>query len=565
MRYGFEGVVVDTDTYEVQAGDRVVKVEPQVFDVLALLIAHRDRVVTKDELLDGVWGDRFVSESALTTRIKQARQAVGDDGQAQRVIKTVHGRGYRFVAPVEALDVTATAPQAGVAAGHDRPAARPGIDDEAGSALAPTPPTRYVTNDGASIAYQVFGEGPDLVLIEGFATNVEVQWEHPAIARFLRRLGSFCRVAVLDKRGTGLSERVGPGEVPPLEQRADDVRAVMDAAGMSRATVFGSSEGGSLCVLLAAAHPERVERLVLHGTWARHPWWRDADRREMPWIERAWGTGTVYARLAESMAATAAGRRFLARFERQGATPVTARRLAEMMRTIDVTPLLPSVSVPTLVLHRDDDPVYVLDHGRDLAAGIPDARLVVLPGRDHLLFSGDTEPILAAVEEFVAGGATGPAAPDRFLATVLAVDLVDPAGGGLADAGLAEACAPALARCVGRHGGELAVTGGRAVAVFDGPGRAVRTACDLRRALAPLGAEVRAGVHTAEIERHGGAVSGLGVDIAARVAEVAELGSVWVSRTVTDLVAGTGLVLEPRGEHRLAGVAEPWVLFEVAA
>ena len=568
MRYGFEGVVVDTDTYEVRAGDRVVKVEPQVFDVLALLIAHRDRVVTKEELLDGVWGDRFVSESALTTRIKQARQAVGDDGQAQRVIRTVHGRGYRFVAPIEALDDAGTAAAAavtGVALGRDRPAPGPGADHEPGPALEPTPPTSYVTNDGASIAYQVFGEGPDLVLIEGFATNVEVQWEHPAIARFLRRLGSFCRVAVLDKRGTGLSERLGAAEVPPLEQRADDVRAVMDAVGMSRATVFGSSEGGSLCVLLAATHPERVERLVLHGTWARHPWWRDADRREMPWIERTWGTGTVYARLAESMAATAAGRRFLARFERQAATPVTARRMAEMMRTIDVTRLLPSVAVTTLVLHRDGDPVYGPDHGRDLVAGIPDARLVVLPGRDHFLFSGDTEPILAAVEGFVAGGASGPAAPDRFLATVLAADLLDPAGGGAVARDLAEACAPALGRCVERHGGELAAAGVRTVAVFDGPGRAVRAACDLRRALAPLGAEVRAGVHTAEIERHGGAVAGLGVDIAARVAEVAEVGSVWVSRTVTDLVAGTGLVFEPRGEHRLAGVADPWVLYELAA
>lgn len=541
MRYGFDGVVVDTDTYEVRAGGRVVKVEPQVFDVLALLIANRDRVVTKEELLDGVWGDRFVSESALTTRIKQARQAVDDDGQAQRVIRTVHGRGYRFVAPIEPLD------------------------DEPAPALEPTPPTRYVTNDGASIAFQVFGEGPDLVLIEGFATNVEVQWEHPAIARFLRRLGSFCRVAVLDKRGTGLSERLGAGEVPPLEQRADDVRAVMDAAGMSRATVFGSSEGGSLCVLLAAAHPERVERLILHGTWARHPWWRDADRREMPWIERTWGTGTVYARLAESMAATAAGRRFLARFERQAATPGTARRMAEMMRTIDVTRLLPSVAVPTLVLHRDGDPVYGPDHGRDLVAGIPDARLVVLPGRDHFLFSGDTDPILAAVEDFVAGGARGPAVPDRFLATVLAADLLDPAGGGAVARDLAEACAPALGRCVERHGGELAAAGGRTVGVFDGPGRAVRAACDLRQTLAPMGAEVRAGVHTAEIERHGGAVAGLGVDIAARVAEVAEVGSVWVSRTVTDLVAGTGLVFEPRGEHRLAGVADPWVLYELAA
>src|SRR6266511_5633316 len=315
MRYSFGGVELDTDTYELRSGDRLVDVEPQVFDVLAHLLAHRGRVVTKEELLDTIWGDRFVSESALTTRIRQARQAVGDDGQAQRVIKTVHGRGYRFVASVDEL--------------------APGRDVVADAPLDPVPATRYVVNDGASIAYQVFGEGPDLVLIEGFTTNVEVQWEHPAIARFLRRLGSFCRVAVLDKRGTGLSERLGRGEAPPLEQRADDVRAVMDAVGMERATVFGSSEGGSLSILLAAAHPERVERLVLHGTWARHPWLDDPDRPEFAAVERLWGTGRAYALLADSMARTAAGRRFLGRFERQAATPGTARRLVELMSAID--------------------------------------------------------------------------------------------------------------------------------------------------------------------------------------------------------------------------------------
>ena len=185
MRYRFAGVVLDTDTYELRSAAGSVDIEPKVFDVLVHLLVHRGRVVTKEELLDIVWGDRFVSESALTTRIKQARHAVGDDGRAQRVIKTVHGRGYRLVAPVDEL-VPASAPAD--AGEGDRP-------------LEPVPPTHYVVNDGASIAYQVFGEGPDLVLIEGFTTNVEVQWEHPAIARFLRRLGSVCRVAVLESGG----------------------------------------------------------------------------------------------------------------------------------------------------------------------------------------------------------------------------------------------------------------------------------------------------------------------------------------------------------------------------
>jgi DNA-binding winged helix-turn-helix (wHTH) protein len=223
MRYRFGEVELDTDTYELRSAGRTVALEPRAFDVLAHLLVHRGRVVSKEELFDAVWGDRFVSESALTTRIKQVRQAVGDSGQAQRVIKTVHGRGYRFVAEASVMT------EAAVAEGRP-PAGTVDVGSEA--ELHPVPATHYVVNDGVAIAYQVFGEGPNLVLIEGFATNVEVQWEHPAIARFLRRLGSFCRVAVLDKRGTGLSERLSRGEVPPLEQRADDVRAVMDAAGM---------------------------------------------------------------------------------------------------------------------------------------------------------------------------------------------------------------------------------------------------------------------------------------------------------------------------------------------
>jgi pimeloyl-ACP methyl ester carboxylesterase/DNA-binding winged helix-turn-helix (wHTH) protein len=554
MRYRVGGVELDTDTYELRADGRLVDVEPQVFDVLAHLLANPGRVVGKDELLDAVWGDRFVSESALTTRIKQARAAVGDDGQAQRVIKTVHGRGYRLVAPVDAVPV---APDpAAPAPSTTRPdSAAP---EEPDAALDPVPRTHYVLNDGAAIAYQVFGEGPDLVLIEGFTTNVEVQWEHPAIARFLRRLGSFCRVAVFDKRGTGLSERLGPGEAPSLEQRADDVRAVMDAAGMERATVFGSSEGGSLSVLMAAAHPARVERLVLHGTWARHPWQGQPDRPEFRFVERQWGTGRSFSLLGETMARTAAGRRFFGRFERQAATPGTARRLAELMSAIDVTPVLGSIRVPTLVIHRAEDSYAGLEHARDLVAGIPDARLVELPGRDHYLFSGDTEPILAAVEDFVVGASGGAAAPELFLATVLHAEVV------AADA-VPDDVVAAARRCVERHRGRLvAVAGGGLLATFDGPGRGVRAACDLRDALAPLGVEIRAGVHTAEVERRGDDIAGTGVQVAGRLARAAEPGSIWVSRTVTDLVAGCGLAFAPRGEHQLDGLAQPWTLYEVA-
>src|SRR5262245_9067409 len=220
MRYCFADRTLDTDTVELLAGTAPVDVEPQVFAVLLHLVRHRDRVVSKGELLDEVWGDRFVSESALTTRIKQARQAVGDSGQEQRIIKTVHGRGYRFVADVEEADLVAPR------------AAPPREGPPTVMTVTRVPRTRYAESGGASIAYQTFGDGPDLVLIAGFATNVEVQWEHPDIASFLRRLGSFARVTVLDKRGVGLSDRMPHDDPPSLETRADDLSAVMDAAGV---------------------------------------------------------------------------------------------------------------------------------------------------------------------------------------------------------------------------------------------------------------------------------------------------------------------------------------------
>ncbi len=268
------------------------------------------------------------------------------------------------------------------------------------------------------------------------------------------------------------------------------------------------------------------------------------------------------------MAATTSGRRFLGRFERQAATPRTARRLVELMSAIDVTPLLASVAVPTLVIHRTEDNTYGIQPARDVAAGIPGARLVELPGSDHFLFSGDTGPLLAAVEDFVVGRPGAPASPDRFLATVLFADIVGSttAAADMGDAGfrrLLDGFATEARRCVEAQRGEVVgFAGDGLVATFDGPGRGVRAACDLRRALAPLGAELRAGVHTAEIERRGADVAGIGVHIASRLADLAEPGSVWVSRTVTDLVAGCDLAFEPRGERELPGVPGSWAVFE---
>jgi pimeloyl-ACP methyl ester carboxylesterase len=493
-----------------------------------------------------------VSESALTTRIKQARRAVGDSGREQRVVRTYHGRGYRFVAAIDDPEASA----------------EPGPAPSAGRGVASmerAPRTHYAESHGASIAYQTFGDGPDLALIAGFATNVEAQWDHPAITDFLRRLGRIARVTVLDKRGVGLSDRLPHDSVPPLETRADDLAAVLDAAGIEHATVLGSSEGGSLGAVFAAAHPERVDGLILHSTWVTGPDFSRGTPSDLDLVVERWGTGRVYAYLGPTLAADPAGREIMARYERQSATPRAARHLLEIIGHIDIGGILGAIAVPTLVLHRAGDRVVPPAHGRHLAACIPGARLVMLDGADHYLFSGETTPMLAAIEEFMTGTRSPPGGRERVLATVAFVDVV-------ADESLPRERGPrsrlldrfkALAEAeVGRERGHIVrTTRSGVVATFDGPGRAVRAATALRATVRPLELEVRAGVHTAEIQVRGDDIAGVGVEIAARVADTAGPGEVWVSRTVTDLVAGTGLRFEARGEHALAGVDEPWQLF----
>lgn len=554
MRYRFGTRVLDTDTRELLDDGAVIEVEPQVFDVLAYLIEHRERVVPKEELLDQIWGDRFVSESALTTRIKQARQAVGDTGRRQETIKTLHGRGYRFIGSV-AED------------GGGRPTAATTVVRPAVTVSVPA--TRYAEADGATIAFQTFGDGPDLVFIAGFTTNVEVQWEHPGVAAFLRRLSSFSRVTIVDKRGVGLSDRMPHDDPPSLETRADDLLRVMDVAGIARATVLGSSEGGSLAAILAASQPSRVERLVLHNTWVYGADVEAASPRTAAWVGRRWGEGVVLAGLGPSLGVDDVGLALLARLERQAATPRAARMLVELFRQIDITDILGAITVPTLVLHRVEDPIVSIEQGRRLAHGIPNSRLIELPGADHWIPSGDFRLVTDPIEEFVTGGPAAPPTTDRYLATVLFADIVDSTAlatrlGDRTFARLLNDFDAATSEVVAGHRGVLVkTTGDGAVVTFDGPGRAVQAAAALRAATAPLGLTLRCGLHTAEIERRGDDIAGIGVHVASRIADVAAPGEVWVSRTLTDLVAGTGLEFVDRGEHQLAGIERRWELFSV--
>jgi class 3 adenylate cyclase len=442
-----------------------------------------------------------------------------------------------------------------------------------------TPSTKYAKSGDTAIAYQVIGDGPiDLVLILGFVTHVELQWESAAFARFFDRVSSFTRLILFDKRGTGLSDPVS--EVPTLEQRTDDVRAVMDAAGSQRAAIFGISEGAPMGVLLAASHPERVTALVLHGAMGRtteapdYPWAAPAQAlRESAaefivpyWGQQAEGIVELF---APSFADDPEAVEFNARLERSAASPAMVQQIFEMFLDIDVRAILPTIHVPTLVLHRRSDHVVNRRAGEQLAAQIPGARYVELPGTDHLPWAGDSEAVLGEVEEFLTGTRAVPE-PDRVLATVMFTDIVGSTNRAaeLGDARwrqLLSAHQATVRRELMRfRGHEVKTLGDGHLVTFDGPARAVRCGQAIVEAANSLGLEVRIGLHAGEVELVEDDVSGIAVHVAARVVALAAPGEVLVSSTVRDLVAGSGIRFEGRGAERLKGIADEWRLFAAA-
>jgi pimeloyl-ACP methyl ester carboxylesterase len=440
------------------------------------------------------------------------------------------------------------------------------------------PETRYAVSDGVNIAYQVVGDGPfDLVYVPGWVSNVEVMWEESRMAAFLERLGSFARLIVFDKRGTGLSDPVPDAELPGLEQRMDDVRAVMDAAGSERAALLGHSEGGNMCILFAATFPARTTALVLVGCYAKrsrtedYPWAPDPVERErdIEETERTWGRVDLTSTLAPSVADDPAFRNWFSRYLRLAASPRAAAAVLRMNTQIDTRDVLPAIRVPSLLIYRTGDADVQVDEGRWMASQIPDARFVELPGSDHLMWAGDAEAILDEIEEFLTGVRRGPT-PDRVLTTVLFTDIAGSteraaAMGDRDWAGLLERHHTAIRRELDRfQGREVDTAGDGFLARFDGPARAVRCALGAGDAVRDLGLEIRAGVHTGEVELVGDNIRGVAVHIGARIAGLAAPGQVLVSRTVKDLVAGSGLVFEDHGEHELKGVPDPWHLYAVA-
>ncbi|HJU82112.1 MAG TPA: adenylate/guanylate cyclase domain-containing protein [Acidimicrobiia bacterium] len=440
------------------------------------------------------------------------------------------------------------------------------------------PQTQYAKSGDVSIAYQVTGGGSrDLVYVPGFVSNIEVMWDDPGLVGFLERLASFSRLITFDKRGTGVSDPVPPDQLPTLETRMDDLRAVMDAVGSARATLFGHSEGGNMCILFATTYPERTDGLILTGSYAKrirsdeYPWAPTREERQthIEEVERTWGNrGLDVEYYAPSRADDPAFVEWLARYARLSASPKAAAALIRMNSEIDVTSVLPLVRVPTLLLYRADDPDVSVEEGRYIASKVPDARLVELAGGDHFFWAGDTEPLIEEIEEFMTGHRT-PAPSDRVLATVLFTDIVGStemasAKGDQAWLGLLDRhhrlIRAQLARWRGR---EENTAGDGFLATFDGPARAIRCARTIAADVKRLGLEVRCGLHTGEIEIRADGVGGLAVHIGARIAALAGPGEVLVSRTVRDLVSGAGLEFAPRGSHTLKGVSEPWELFAV--
>jgi pimeloyl-ACP methyl ester carboxylesterase len=527
-------------------GEKVVRLTAKTFSVLRYLAEHSGRLVTKEELFKALWPKTAVGDAALTRCIRELREALTDDPREPHYVETVHRRGFRFIGPAAEVREPTTRTQ-----------------------------TKYAKSGGVHIAYQIVGDGPiDLVIVPGWTSNVEGWWELPLAAAFYERLASFCRLIIFDKRGTGMSDQVPIHELPTLEQRMDDVRAVMDAAGFERAVLFGYSEGGPMSLLFAATYPERTAALILHGTFAKMEWddsfgasLADSPRELEAMIEERWADGFPSLEVwAPTFADSEQNRQAFAHFMRLAASPAAAVGLIRMNWEIDVRPILPAIHVPTLILHRRGERAIGVKHARYLADHIPDATYVEMPGVDHLLFAGDHEAIAATVEEFLTGSRRAHQR-NRILATVLLAEIVDSTkrAAELGDRrwrSLVKRHQALLRKELSRFRGREAA-GDRCLATFDGPIRALRCALSLRDGSRQLGLEIRAGVHTGECELKGDRLDGIAVSIAAQVLARAGAGEIWVSGTTKNLIAGSGIEFRDQGLHVLEDLPGQWPLFTV--
>ena len=593
--YLFDGFRVDVNERLLFKDNREVPLTPKVFDTLLVLLENSSHVMTKKELMQEVWPDSFVEENNLAQNISILRKALGETKEGEHYIQTVPKRGYRFVG-----DVRATGGDDESVIVRERTRARIIVerDDDDDSlvagarvidvlpsqvthkqlepALTRPPETMYARSGDVNIAYQVIGDAPlDLVFVMGWVSHLEYFWREPSFARFLLRLASFSRLILFDKRGTGLSDHVPINQLPTLEQRMDDVRAVMDAVGSERAALCGVSEGGPMCSLFAATYPEKTVALVMIGTYAKrirdaeYPWGPTPEQREQFFetMRKQWGGPVGIDERAPSVANDPQFRDWWATYLRMGASPGAAVALTQMNSEIDVRNVLPSIRVPSLVIHRTDDQCLKVEEGRFVAQRIPGAKFVEFPGNDHLPFVGDQDAILDEVEEFLTG-VRHRIEPDTVLATVLVARLV-----GIKER--VQSLGPERWsewwRRLHAHitkeiewfrGREVDILENRLLAIFDGPARAVRCATAITEYTSRLGVQTCTGLHTGECEIVDGEVAGAAAQMCVCVANEAGPGEVLVSSTVKDLVAGSGISFEDRGVHMLAGCGE-WRLFAV--
>jgi pimeloyl-ACP methyl ester carboxylesterase/DNA-binding winged helix-turn-helix (wHTH) protein len=576
--YSFGAFRVDAGERLLFKADREIPLTPKVFDTLLALIENASHVLTKKELMQKVWPDSFVEENNLAQNISVLRKALGES-----FIQTIPKRGYRFVA-----DVSVNGDEGETLIVHERVRTRIVVerdDDDhldvidvkpVETPLLRPPETMYARSGDVNIAYQVIGDAPlDLVFVMGWVSHLEYFWREPNFARFLNRLASFSRLILFDKRGTGLSDRVPIDQLPTLEQRMDDVRAVMDAVGSERAALCGVSEGGPMCSLFAATYPEKTSALVMIGTYAKrvrdeeYPWGPTMEEREhfFEVMRDQWGGPVGIDERAPSLADDPQFRDWWATYLRMGASPGAAVALTQMNAEIDVRNVLASIRVPSLVIHRREDQCLKVEEGRYVAERIPGAKFVELPGKDHLPFVGDQDAILDRVEEFLTGVRHSPER-DTVLATVLFTHII---GAEEHARRLGQERWDDLLRRLHSHlrkeiewfrGREIDMVGDRPLAIFDGPARAIRCASAITEYASRLDIEMRSGLHTGECEIVDGNVAGVAAEIGACVAHEAKAGEVLVSRTVKDLVAGSGIEFKDRGIRVLAGCGE-WRVFAV--
>ncbi|MGB7070873.1 MAG: alpha/beta fold hydrolase [Pyrinomonadaceae bacterium] len=546
--YEFASFRVDVHERLLFSDEDPTTLPPKVFDTLLMLVENCGRIVLKEDLMKRVWPESFVEENNLAQNISILRKTLGD-GPGSRFIETIPKYGYRFTADVSTLETNDSALHT---SGAGRPPSKP--------------VTNYVLSGDANIAYQVIGEnGIDIVFVMGWVSHLEYSWEEPNFAAFLNHLASFSRLILFDKRGTGLSDRVPVSELPTLEQRMEDVHAVLDAVGSDRAVLIGVSEGGPMCTLFAATYPERTSALVMIGTYAKrvrdddYPWGVSAQDRDsfFELMRRDWGKPVGIEERAPSLADDESFREWWATYLRLGASPGAAVALTKMNSEIDVRSVLPSIRVPTLVIHRVGDMCLKVEEGRYVASQIPGSKFVELEGTDHLPFVGDQRAVLDEIEAFLVD-VRHAGSIDRVLGTVLCVNINGNAKSG------SLSCADEVRR-------QLAIFKGREVlydkngltAVFDGPARAIRCSIAIRDVAGQKGSLVQTGLHTGEIDIIDEKPSGFALELTKTIANESLPGEILVSRTVKDLVAGSGIGFVEKGVKSFEGIQGEWRLFSV--